>query len=148
MLIFNNGASALSSIVAISWIWSSQLRFSPILTPRYFTELEGYGLFLLKMILIGYSSFFFFRLKITTSVFFKLSAILLAFSQSLKFFISRLIYLLSFFTDLLKWSRFKSTAKWWTLQNFKPRFRSLTYIKNKSGTRTEPWGIPYFTELW
>ena len=106
------------------------------------------SLFLLSLILIGHSSFFFLCLKITSSVFLTLSEILLAFSQSVRFFMSRLIYLLSLFTDLLKWSKFVSSAKWWTFQNFIGRFRSLIYIKNKSGPSTEPWATPYFTEDW
>ena len=110
------------SFVAISWIWSSQLRLSSILTPRCSIELEGQSLFLLSWILFGYSKFFFLYWKITSSVFLTSSEIL-----SIRFFVARLIYLLNLLTDLLKGRRTVSSSKWWTLQNFKAWF---VYIIN------------------
>ena len=46
-----------------------------------------------------------------------------------RFFRSRLTYLLSLLTDLLKWNRFLSSAKWWTLQNFKACFKGYIHYK-------------------
>ena len=40
--------------------------------------------------------------------------------------------------DLLKWSRFVSSAKWRTLQNVMAWLNSLIYIKNERRPRTEP----------
>ena len=58
--------------------------------------------------------------------------------QSLvKFFMSILMSLLSLLTDLLKWTRLVSSAKWWTLQNFIAWLRSLLYIKSKSHLRCD-----------
>ena len=53
-------------------------------------------------------------LKITSWVFEIFSDILLAFSQTVRFFISMLIYLLRLFTDLIKLSKFVASPKWWT----------------------------------
>ena len=58
---------------------------------------------------------------------------------------SRLTYLLSLLTDLLRWSGFVSFEKWWTLQNFKAWFKSLIYIRNDNGLKNDPWGTPNFT---
>ena len=36
------------------------------------------------------------------------------------------------------------SAKWWTLQNVIAFLRSFIYNKNRSGPRTDPWGMPQF----
>ena len=108
----------LFNFAATPWVWTFQFRFSLILTPRYSIDLEGWSLFLLSLIFIGHSSFLFLCLKISSSVFLTSSKILLAFSQLVKFFRSILIYLLSLFTDLLKWTKLLSSVKWRNFQNF------------------------------
>ena len=55
---------------------------------------------------------------------------MLTFNQWVRFFKSRLTYLLSVKNHLLKWSKFVLSARWCTLQNFKARFKSLIYIRN------------------
>ena len=64
------------------------------------------SLFLLSLIFIGHSSFFFLYLKITSSVFITLIEILLVLSQLVKFFKSILIYIfIKFFNWFTKMSK-------------------------------------------
>ena len=90
----------------------------------------------------NFTNFFLWCLKITNSVFCTFREIVFEFNQSVKFFISKFTKLLNLVIDLLKWRRFVSSAKWWTLQNFIVWFKSWIYIKNKRELRTEPWGTP------
>ena len=141
-LILKRRAFALFAFVAISETWSFQFKFSSILMRRYLTERVGPSRFLLSLVLTSSSNFFLWCLKITNSVFWTFREILFAFSQSVTF-ISRFTYLLSL---NIYWSRFVSSAKWWTFQNFIAWFKSLIFIKSKRRPRTEPWGTPYKTE--
>ena len=99
--------------------------------------------FLLSLILIGHSSFFFLCLKITCSVF--LSEILSAFSKLVKFLMSILKYLLSLFTDYLKGTRLASGLV--TLQDFITWWRLLIYIKNKIDPKSEPCGHLFYSSF-
>ena len=85
-------------------------------------------------------------LKITNSAFCTFGEFVLAFNQSVMFVISRFTYLFNLVVDLLKWIRFVSSVKWWTLENFIAWFKSLIYVKDKTGPRTKSWGIPNKTE--
>ena len=94
------------------------------------------------------AKFFSLMFKITSSVFSTFNDILFGFNDTVKFFMSWLTSLFSKFivTDLLKWSKLVLSRKWWTLKNLIAWFRSLMYIKNRSGPRTEPCGTPYKTK--
>ena len=53
-------------------------------------------------------------------------------------FWSILMSLLSFFGDLLILHRFASSGECWILQCFMARSRSLMYIRESNGTKTDP----------
>ena len=144
-LILKRRAFALFSCITISETWCFQFKFLSTLMPRYLTESVRKSCLLFSLTLTSLSNFFLWCLKITNSVFCKFREILFAIKQSVKFFISRFPYLLSLVIDSLKWRRFVSSAKWWTLQNFIAWFKSLICIKNKKGPRTELWGTTYKT---
>ena len=95
-----NNALALLSFTAMLFTWSCQCKNLSIYIPRYFTEFDGYNLFLLSLIFISFRSTFLGDLKITSSVFSTLREILFALKQLFKCFISWLICLFRFFTDL------------------------------------------------
>ena len=126
-------ASALINFFAVSWIWSFQFRSASILITRYLIYCKG-------------RSLFFAHLKF----YWKFSDFIwcLAFSQIVRLFISRLVYLLRLFINLLSWNKFLASGKLWILQNLLTQFRSLIYIKNKNGLRTELWSILSFKNAW
>ena len=136
---------ALFSLTERSLTWHCQLRFTSILTPRYFTLSVGCSLLPHSLTFKSSSNFFYLDLKITIPVFFTLSEILLAFSQFTSCFKSALTSLFSFLIELLRHNKIVSSAKWWTLQNFIAWLRSFIYSKNRRGPRTEPWGTPQLT---
>ena len=101
-----------------------------------------YGIY--NLIFKSPSNFFCLNLKITISVFLTLREILFAFNQLTRCFKSALTSLFNFLMELLRHKRLVSSAKWWTLQNFIAWLRSFIYSKNRSGPRTDPWGMPQF----
>ena len=72
--------------------------------------------------------------------------ILFPLSYVLRSFKWWLIRLFIFFKELSTSSKLISCAKWCTLLNFMPRFRSLMYIRKSSGPRAEPYGTPKSTK--
>ena len=74
------------------------LDHASVLTPRYFTEFDGYNLFPVSLIWISSENTFPGDLEITSSVFSALSEILFALNQSFNFFTSRLTSSFRFFS--------------------------------------------------
>ena len=82
--------------------WSCHCKNLSVFIPRYFTEIDGYNLFPLRLIFISSRSIFLGDFKITCSVFSTLRGILFALNQLFKCFISRLICLFRLFTCMKK----------------------------------------------
>ena len=102
---------ALFSLLESPLTWYCQLRFASIFTPRYLTLSVGYSFLPLNFSFKSPSNFFCLYLKITISVFFTLSEILLAFNQLTRCFKSVLISLFSFLIELPRHDRLVSSAK-------------------------------------
>ena len=114
----DNIALALFNLTATLLVCWFQFKFSSILTPKHFTESVSYFLLLFNFSFKVVSVCFLVDLKMTTSVLLTLNQILLTLSQYERCFKSWPTCLFRFLIGLLKFKRFVSSAKLWTLQYF------------------------------
>ena len=105
------------------------------------TKFTRHGIFKFR----SKSSCFFFLLKIMTSVLATLKKILFTCSHWIRNLRSLLTTLFIFLIDSLMLNRQVSSAKWKISEFFIAILRSLIKIKKSNGSRTKPWGTPYFT---
>ena len=96
----------------------------PILMPRYFNEFVVYNILPFNFSLKVVSVCFLIDLKRTTTALLTLRQILWALSQYERYFKSWPTYLFIFLKEL-KFKRFVSSAKWWTLQYYIAKWRSF-----------------------
>ena len=139
----DDDSTILFSLMERSLTWYCQLRFISVFTPRYLTLSVGivfyHTVWFLNHLQISFAEMY--RLPFQ---FFLLSQILFAFNHFARCFKSALTSSFSFLIELLRHKRLKSSAKWWTLQNFIAWLRSFIYSKNRRGPRTDLWGTPQF----
>ena len=85
------------------------------------------------------------KYKLILVVFFKFNEILLPFNQNVRFFKSRLTYLLSLWTDLLKWSAYISFCN--TCSNTLTLNARLPFSQGNSWPPVYSWNLMFWYDL-
>ena len=126
-------------------MWVFQLILWSMWTPRYLIEVSWISIWLFIDNITCLGSFLWIGRKITKFDLSIFNESLFAHSQLKTFSSSELIKLSSMFMSLCWKDKFASSAKRWKSRSFEQLWKSLTYIKNKSGPSTDPWGTPQDT---
>ena len=127
-----------------SWLkYKFQSRCSLIVRPRYLICVFC-GIYCLLILKFRCFVIFLLDLGLNSQILVLLvfKYILFALSHVVRRFKSWLLCSFIFFKELSTSSKLVSSAKWCNLLNFMAWFRSLMYIRKRSGPRTEPCGTP------